>query len=109
MKVRLVDSAAHPVRLAFAQHLFEAGTVGGEGKPAFSMTAILPKDHPQIKELHAAEVAVAKEKWGAKADANLKCLALQASWKRATSRSPSSTWTVESTRSGIAARIAAGP
>ena len=74
MKVRIVHSAEHPVRFAFAQHLFTAGTVGGEGKPAFSMTAILPKDHPQIKELHAAEVAVAKEKWGAKADANLKAI-----------------------------------
>lgn len=74
MKVRLVDSTDTPVRLAFAQHLFAAGTVGGEGKPAFSVTAILPKDHPAIKELHAAEVQVAKEKWGAKADANLKAI-----------------------------------
>lgn len=74
MKVRLVDSAAHPVRLAFAQHLFEAGTVGGEGKPAFSVTAILPKDHPAIKELRAAEEEVAKAKWDKKADANLKAI-----------------------------------
>lgn len=74
MKIRLEDSTNYPVRLAFAQHLFEAGTVGGEGKPAHSVTAILPKDHPIIKELHAAEVAVAKEKWGAKADANLKAI-----------------------------------
>lgn len=74
MKVRLVDSAAHPVRLAFAQHLFTAGTVGGEGKPAFSVTALLPPDHPVLKELEAAEAKVAKEKWGAKADALLKAI-----------------------------------
>jgi hypothetical protein len=79
-KVRLVDSAAHPVRLAFAQHLFEAGTVAGEGKPAFSLTAIIPKDHPVHAELTAAEEAVAKEKWGEKAPAILK--AIRADGKR---------------------------
>ncbi len=72
--VRLVDSVAHPVRLAFAQHLFEAGTVGGEGKPAFSVTAIIPKDHPVHKELEAAEEAAAKAKWDTKAGANLKAI-----------------------------------
>ena len=74
MKVRLVDSPKHPVRLAFAQHLFTAGTVGGEGKPAFSVTAILPPNHPGIAELEAAEEQVAKEKWGAKAAAQLKSI-----------------------------------
>jgi hypothetical protein len=74
MKVRLVDSAANPVRLAFAQHLFEAGTVGGEGKPAFSVTAILGKDHPVHAELAAAEEAVAKAKWEGKAPAILKAI-----------------------------------
>lgn len=74
MKVRLVDSAAHPVRLAFAQHLFEAGTVGGEGKPAHSVTAILPVDHPVLEELAAAEEAVAKAKWEGKAPAILKAI-----------------------------------
>ena len=74
MKVRLVDTTANPVRLAFAQHLFEAGTVGGEGKPAFSVTALLGPDHPQLAELEAAEEAVAKEKWGAKAPAILKAI-----------------------------------
>lgn len=73
-KVRLVDTPQHPVRLAFAQHLFTAGTVGGEGKPAYSVTAIIPKDHPVIKELEAAEVAAAKAKWEGKADANLKAV-----------------------------------
>ncbi len=73
-KVRLVDSEAHPVRLAFAQHLFNAGTVGGEGKPAFSLTAILGPKHPALKELAAAEEQVAKEKWGEKAAAQLKSI-----------------------------------
>ena len=72
MKIRLVDSPKHWVRLAFAQHLFTAGTVGGEGKPAFSSTAILPPDHPVLAEVAAAGEKVAKEKWGAKADAILK-------------------------------------
>lgn len=74
MKVRLVDSEAHPVRLAFAQHLFTAGTVGGEGKPAYSATAIIPKDHPALKELAEAEEAVAKAKWEGKAPAILKAI-----------------------------------
>jgi len=74
MKIRLVDSVAHPVRLAFAQHLFEAGTVGGEGKPAFSLTALLGPDHPVLAELAAAEEAVAKAKWDKKADAILKAI-----------------------------------
>jgi len=74
MKVRLVDSPAHPIRLAFAQHLFEAGTVGGEGKPAFSVTAIVPRDHPVLKELAEAEEAAAKAKWEGKAAANLKAI-----------------------------------
>lgn len=72
MKIRLEDSTDTPVRLAFAQHLFTAGTVGGEGKPAHSCTLIFPPDHPVVAELEAAEKAVAKEKWGAKADAVLK-------------------------------------
>jgi hypothetical protein len=61
-------------RLAFAQHLFEAGTVGGEGEPAFSCTAIIPKDHPANATLKAAEESVAKEKWAAKADDILKSI-----------------------------------
>lgn len=74
MKIRLEDSADHPVRLAFAQNLFNAGTVGGEGKPAYSVTAILPKDHPVLKELLKAEEVVAGEKWGPKAPATLKAI-----------------------------------
>lgn len=73
-KIRLVDSTQHPVRLAFAQNLFTAGTVGGEGKPAFSVTAIIPKDHPVHAEIEKAEEQVAKAKWGEKAPGILKSI-----------------------------------
>lgn len=53
------------VRLAFPE-LFEAKTVNGEGEPAFSANAILPRNHPQIKEIEAAIEQVGKDKWGAK-------------------------------------------
>ena len=59
------------VRLAFPA-LFEAKTVAGEGDPAFSATFILAADSPSIAEVNAAIDAVAKEKWGAKADGILK-------------------------------------
>lgn len=66
MKVKLSN-----VRLAFPQ-LFEAKTVNGEGKPAFSATFLLDPMHPDIKTLNAAIDAAAREKWGAKADTILK-------------------------------------
>lgn len=66
MKVKLSN-----VRLAFPQ-LFEAKTVNGEGKPAFSASFLLDPTHPGIKAVNAAIEAVASEKWGAKADAILK-------------------------------------
>lgn len=77
MKIMIRDSRQHPNRFAFAQHIFEAGTVGGEGKPAYSLTSIFGKDHPVHAELLAAEEKVAKEKWGAKADAILKQIRAQ--------------------------------
>ena len=61
------------VRLAFPQ-LFEAKTVNGEGKPAFSANFIIEADDPQIKTINAMIEKVAKEKWGAKAEAQLKAL-----------------------------------
>lgn len=61
------------VRLAFPQ-LFEAKTVNGEGKPAFSANFIIEAKDPQIKAIEALIESVAKEKWGAKADAQLKAL-----------------------------------
>jgi hypothetical protein len=76
MKIMLMDQRGtkNRVRLAFAQHLFEAGTVGSDpkSKPSFSCTAILSPDHPVVAQLKAAEEQVAKEKWGAKADTVLK-------------------------------------
>lgn len=71
MKVNLKD-----VRLAFPQ-LFEAKTVNGEGKAAFSASFLLPHDHPSIKDLNAAIDAVAKEKWGVKAPEVLRGLRAQ--------------------------------
>ncbi len=65
MKVKLSN-----VRLAFPQ-LFEAKTVNGEGKPAFSASFLLEPTHPDIKVINAAIEQVAYEKWGAKANAVL--------------------------------------
>lgn len=59
------------VRMSFPQ-LFEAKTVNGEGKAAFSAALLLSPRDPQIKVLNEAIDAVAKEKWGTKAEANLK-------------------------------------
>jgi hypothetical protein len=75
MKITIQDiSEKDFCRLAFAQHLFEAGTVGGEGKPAFSCTALIPPGHPAVAAIEAAEVQVATEKWGAKGEATLKSI-----------------------------------
>ena len=68
MKVKLTN-----VRLSFPS-LFEAKTVNGEGKPAFSAVFLLDPKDPQVKAVNAAIEAVAREKWGVKADANLKTL-----------------------------------
>lgn len=66
MKIKLSN-----VRLAFPA-LFEAKTVNGEGKPAFSAVFLLDPADPQVKAINQAIDAVAKDKWGAKADAILK-------------------------------------
>ena len=68
MKIKLKN-----VRLAFPV-LFEAKAVNGEGKPAFSASFLFAPDHGAVKELNAGIEAVAKEKWGAKAEAILKQL-----------------------------------
>jgi len=65
------------VRAAFLNALFEAKTVNGEGKPAFSATFLLSPDDPQVKTINAAIESVAKEKWGAKAEAILKQMRAQ--------------------------------
>ena len=66
MKLKLTN-----VRLAFPT-LWEAKTVNGEGKPAFSATFLIDPADPQVKTINAAIDQVAAEKWGAKADAILK-------------------------------------
>jgi hypothetical protein len=71
MKVKLTN-----VRLAFPV-LFEARTVNGEGKPAFSASFLLDPADPQVKALNQAIEQVAKDKWGAKADAILKQMRAQ--------------------------------
>lgn len=71
MKVKLTN-----VRLAFPV-LFEARTVNGEGKPAFSASFLLDPADPQVKALNQAIEQVAKDKWGAKAEAILKQMRAQ--------------------------------
>jgi len=71
MKIKLSN-----VRLAFPV-LFEAKTVNGEGKPAFSASFLLDPSDTQAKVLNQAIEQVAKEKWGAKADVILKQMRAQ--------------------------------
>ena len=66
MKLKLSN-----VRLAFPV-LFEAKTVNGEGKPAFSASFLIDPADPQVPGIRKAIEAVAKERWGAKADVILK-------------------------------------
>ena len=66
MKLKLTN-----VRLAFPA-LFEAKTVNGEGEPAFSAAFLIDPTDPQVKAINAAIDAVAKEKFGAKAEGVLK-------------------------------------
>lgn len=63
------------VRLAFPQ-LFEAATVNGEGKPAFSASFIMsPKENAAlIAKIKDVTKKVAVTKWGTKADAMMKTL-----------------------------------
>jgi hypothetical protein len=68
MKIKL-----NAVRLSFPQ-LFEAKTVNGEGKPAFSAAFLISPKDPQIAMINTAISSVAAEKWGAKADAILKTI-----------------------------------
>lgn len=66
MKVKLAA-----VRGAFLT-LFEAKTVGGEGEPRYSGAFVIEPGSANAKALAAGLIAVAKEKWGAKADGVLK-------------------------------------
>lgn len=67
MKVFLKKS-----RLAFAA-LHEAKSFEGQ-EAKFSATYILAPNHPAVAEINKAIDAVAKEKWGTKADATLKAI-----------------------------------
>lgn len=60
------------VRLAFPS-LFEPSTFG-DGDPAYQATFIIAGDDSQVASINKAIEAVAREKWGAKADATLKSL-----------------------------------
>lgn len=66
MKIKLQN-----VRLSFPD-LFEAKTVAGEGKPAFSATFLIDPADKQVAAINAAIDAAATAKWGAKAAAILK-------------------------------------
>jgi len=68
MKLKLTN-----VRLAFPT-LFEAKTVNGEGKPAFSASFLIDPKDPQCEAINKAILEVAKEKWAAKADAMMKVI-----------------------------------
>lgn len=68
MKIKLNN-----VRLAFPA-LWEAKTVNGEGKPAFSAALLIERSDKQNAAINAAIDAVAKEKWGAKAEQQLKLM-----------------------------------
>jgi len=68
MKLKLKN-----VRLAFPD-LFKAKAFNGEGDPKYGATFLIPKDHPQIKEIQAAIKQVAEDKWKDKAAAELKVL-----------------------------------
>lgn len=61
MKIRIEN-----VRLAFPD-LFEPKSFG-EGKPAYSAKFIIDPKSPNVKVIEEAIKAVAKEKWGEKAD-----------------------------------------
>lgn len=61
------------VRLAFPS-LFEAKAVNGEGEPRFSASFIMQPDDTQIEKVRDVIKAVAKAKWGEKAEAMLTSL-----------------------------------
>ena len=68
------------VRLAFAQGLFTASTIPGadaSAKPKFNCGLIIPPDHPQLAEIKAKQIAVAKEKWKDKAASVHKALEMK--------------------------------
>lgn len=69
MKVQLKN-----VRLSFPG-LFEATPFNPGDEPKYKATFLIEKGSAQEKAVHAAILAVAKEKWGAKAEATIKSIA----------------------------------
>lgn len=67
------------VRIAFAQGIFEASTVGADpsAKPRFGASFLMPTDHPQLDALNKLIEQVAREKWKDKAPAMLKAIKAQ--------------------------------
>jgi hypothetical protein len=59
------------VRLSFAEGIYKAKRVNGEGEPKFSASFLMTKNHPAVKIISDAIREVAKEKWKDKADAVL--------------------------------------
>lgn len=55
------------VRLSFANALFEAKQVQGQGDAKYSASFIIPANHPAVAVIKATMKKVAEEKWGAKA------------------------------------------
>lgn len=64
-------------RLAFANGLFEATAMEEGQDRKYNCGLILRADHPQLKEIEAKQIAVATEKWAAKAPAFLEELRLK--------------------------------
>ncbi len=62
MKIQLND-----VRLSFANALFEAQQVQGQGEKKFSDSFLFPPNHPVVAQIKAGFQKVATDKWGAKA------------------------------------------
>jgi hypothetical protein len=68
-----MDIMLKNVRLAFPTLWTpEPFPTGNDKTPYFSATFLLPKTHPQIKEIEAVMDALAKDKWGAKGPNTLK-------------------------------------
>jgi hypothetical protein len=63
------------VRIAFAHGLFRMDTVQGQGRPAFSATALFPKTHPCMPLVQKAMLQVAEAKWPGKGQQTLQALA----------------------------------
>jgi len=62
------------VRIAFAHGLWKADTVQGQGRPAFSCSFILPKNHKQLPLIQKVMLEVAEAKWPGKGAETMKAL-----------------------------------